>query len=179
MVIKVSDISHPLRAQGVHLRWTQMMLDEFFAQGDTEKQQGLPISPLCDRNTVSVANAQLGFIDFVVKPTMEPLFRMMQSAVGLHGDSPKTDALVTNLHDNYDYWARLGEANLDVDAALARIEEAAHPIKPIKANRASRSSRDLSRGSPMSSTRGSPISRSPLPESRTLAPPPELGRATL
>ena len=179
MVMKVSDISHPLRAQSLHLRWTQMMLDEFFAQGDTEKQQGLPISPLCDRNTVSVANAQLGFIDFVVKPTMEPLFRMMQSAVGLHGDSPKTDALVTNLHDNYDYWARLGEANLDVDAALARIEEAAHPIKPIKANRASRSSRDLSRGSPMSSTRGSPISRSPLPESRTLAPPPELGRATL
>lgn len=31
---------------------------------------GLPYSPLCDRHTVHVANSQIGFIDFIVEPTL-------------------------------------------------------------------------------------------------------------
>jgi hypothetical protein len=37
--------------------------------GDKEKELGLPISPLCDRDTVKKADSQLGFLKFVVRPT--------------------------------------------------------------------------------------------------------------
>lgn len=31
---------------------------------------GLPFSPLCDRQTTQVAQSQIGFIDFIVEPTL-------------------------------------------------------------------------------------------------------------
>ena len=44
------------------------MLDEFFQQGDLEAAQGLPVSPLMDRSTTSLAISQINFIEFVVAP---------------------------------------------------------------------------------------------------------------
>ncbi|KRZ38056.1 putative 3',5'-cyclic phosphodiesterase pde-1 [Trichinella pseudospiralis] len=41
-----------------------------FAQGDLEMAMGNPISPLCDRLTVNIADSQIAFIDFIVEPTM-------------------------------------------------------------------------------------------------------------
>ena len=35
-------------------------MEESFQQGDQERQQGLELSPLCDRNTVNVAKCQVG-----------------------------------------------------------------------------------------------------------------------
>ncbi|RWS10685.1 calcium/calmodulin-dependent 3' [Dinothrombium tinctorium] len=39
--------------------------------GDKERELGLPYSPLCDRNTTLVPDSQIGFIDFIVGPSME------------------------------------------------------------------------------------------------------------
>ena len=107
----------------VHLRWSRLLLDEFFLQGDAEKAAGLVVSPLCDRSTVSVASSQTGFIDFVVRPTIEPLVRAMQSAalhLELNCDHCQTDGFISNLKDNYAYWKDFG--NLDSASAIARIE---------------------------------------------------------
>lgn len=46
-------------------------MEEFFKQGDKERELGLPYSPLCDRNTTMVAESQIGFIDFILGPTMD------------------------------------------------------------------------------------------------------------
>lgn len=54
---------------------------------------GLPYSPLCDRHTVHVADSQIGFIDFIVEPTMivcgEMLTKMVEPLVSL----PASDTL--------------------------------------------------------------------------------------
>lgn len=54
---------------------------------------GLPYSPLCDRHTVHVAESQIGFIDFIVEPTMvvcgELLTKMVEPLVSL----PPSDSL--------------------------------------------------------------------------------------
>ena len=123
MVMKVCDVSHPLRPLKVHLRWSRMLLDEFFLQGDDEKAAGLVVSPLCDRSTVSVASSQTGFIDFVVRPTIEPLVLVTQSAalnLELNCEHCQTDGFVSNLKDNYAYWKDFG--NLDSASAIKRIE---------------------------------------------------------
>lgn len=44
------------------------MLEEFFQQGDMERAQGLPVSPLMDRTTTAFAPSQINFIEFVVAP---------------------------------------------------------------------------------------------------------------
>lgn len=49
-------------------RWANRVLEEFFMQGDQERAQGLPVSPLMDRSTTSLAISQINFIEFVVAP---------------------------------------------------------------------------------------------------------------
>ncbi|XP_022258184.1 calcium/calmodulin-dependent 3',5'-cyclic nucleotide phosphodiesterase 1B-like isoform X2 [Limulus polyphemus] len=73
LVLHCCDISHPSKEWRVHYHWTKLLLEEFFQQGDKEKELGLPFSPLCDRNTTPVAESQIGFINFIVSPSMEVL----------------------------------------------------------------------------------------------------------
>tara|TARA_R110002050_G_scaffold36650_1_gene91574 strand:+ start:403 stop:963 length:561 start_codon:yes stop_codon:yes gene_type:complete len=45
IAIKSADISHTTKAQHLHLAWTERVSEEFFVQGDSEKQEGLAVSP--------------------------------------------------------------------------------------------------------------------------------------
>jgi hypothetical protein len=39
--------------------WTRAVYEEFFRQGDAEKEMGLDVSPLSDRDTVAIAESQV------------------------------------------------------------------------------------------------------------------------
>merc|ERR1712039_770116 len=106
-------------------------------QGDCEKRLGMPVSPLCDRDTTNIPSSQLGFIEFIVEPTLTELAVL----------APKVDDIcLRRLRTNKDMWQRRqkeGEAsndpecysieawaNLDVEnvenvaAALANVADA-------------------------------------------------------
>lgn len=68
MFLKSADISHPCRPQSDHLRWSGMILEEFFNQGDQEKNRQLKCSANMDRDATDKVQAQLGFIEFLVQP---------------------------------------------------------------------------------------------------------------
>ncbi|XP_059474012.1 dual specificity calcium/calmodulin-dependent 3',5'-cyclic nucleotide phosphodiesterase 1-like isoform X3 [Neocloeon triangulifer] len=70
LVLHCCDISHPAKRWTEHHQWTSLLLEEFFLQGDKESELGLPFSPLCDRNNTLVAESQIGFIEFIVEPSM-------------------------------------------------------------------------------------------------------------
>mmetsp|Transcript_83377 Transcript_83377/g.231402 ORF Transcript_83377/g.231402 Transcript_83377/m.231402 type:complete len:512 (-) Transcript_83377:70-1605(-) len=73
MVLHSADISNPAKPARLSETWTDLLKQEFFMQGDEEKRLGLPVSPLCDRCNTSFATSQVGFIQFVVRPTFELL----------------------------------------------------------------------------------------------------------
>lgn len=58
------------------------LLEEFFRQGDKERALGLPFSPLCDRNNTLVAESQIGFIEFIVEPSMQVCSDMLETVLG-------------------------------------------------------------------------------------------------
>jgi hypothetical protein len=64
-----ADISNPTKPQATAVRWAHSALSEFFAQGEKEKELSLPVSPLCDKQTTKTADSQIGFLQFVVRPT--------------------------------------------------------------------------------------------------------------
>lgn len=78
LVLHCCDISHPAKRWGLHHRWTMLLLEEFFRQGDLELELGLPYSPLCDRNNTLVAESQIGFIEFIVEPSMAVCADMLE-----------------------------------------------------------------------------------------------------
>ena len=77
MIIHTSDISNPAKPDKVSSQWTQRVYDEFFVQGDLEKEKKLPVSNFCDRNTTNVNKAMIGFISFVVGPTINCLTNLI------------------------------------------------------------------------------------------------------
>jgi hypothetical protein len=78
MVLHCCDISHPAKKWDIHHKWTMLLLEEFFRQGDLEKELGLPFSPLCDRKNTLVAESQIGFIEFIVEPSMGVMSDMLE-----------------------------------------------------------------------------------------------------
>ncbi|XP_011502959.1 PREDICTED: calcium/calmodulin-dependent 3',5'-cyclic nucleotide phosphodiesterase 1B isoform X3 [Ceratosolen solmsi marchali] len=79
LVLHCCDISHPAKRWDLHHRWTTQLLEEFFRQGDKERELGLPFSPLCDRNNTLVAESQIGFIEFIVEPSMQVCSDMLET----------------------------------------------------------------------------------------------------
>ncbi|KAJ0182093.1 hypothetical protein K1T71_002815 [Dendrolimus kikuchii] len=93
LVLHCCDISHPAKRWDLHHRWTMSLLDEFFLQGDKERDLGLPFSPLCDRNNTLVAESQIGFIEFIVEPSMGVCADMLECILGpLHSNSKNSNS---------------------------------------------------------------------------------------
>lgn len=55
MCIKAADIGHAAKIIDLHERWTLLVCEEFFQQGDMEKKLSLPVSMYCDRETTDIA----------------------------------------------------------------------------------------------------------------------------
>ena len=93
-IIHAADISNPTKPLEIYKEWAQRCVDEFFKQGDLEKKLGMPISFNCDRNTVSLSQSQLGFIDVIVSP----LFTVLNEYF------PQLSFTLDNIKTNYNYY---------------------------------------------------------------------------
>ena len=77
MIIHTADISNPGKPDKVSNEWTKRVYAEFFVQGDMEKKLNIPISNFCDRETTNINKAMIGFISFVVGPTIDTLTNLI------------------------------------------------------------------------------------------------------
>ena len=77
MIIHTADISNPGKPDKISYEWTKRVYGEFFIQGDLEKKQGLTVSMFCDRDTTNINKAMVGFISFVVGPTIDTLTNLI------------------------------------------------------------------------------------------------------
>lgn len=96
IAIKCADISNPCRSWFVSRLWSLRACEEFFRQGDRERELGLSLTPICDRFNVTVAKVQVGFYRFVA----EPLFREWHRFL----TSPLSAAMLDHLYSNQATW---------------------------------------------------------------------------
>lgn len=83
--LHAADVSVPCRPQfDIVRKWTYLLFEEFFEQGDAELKQDLSISFLCDRKTTNVAKSQNGFISFIVLPLFQSVSELLPSIECLH-----------------------------------------------------------------------------------------------
>uniref|UniRef100_A0A452VNZ2 Phosphodiesterase n=1 Tax=Ursus maritimus TaxID=29073 RepID=A0A452VNZ2_URSMA len=76
ILIKCCDISNEVRPMEVAEPWVDCLLEEYFMQSDREKSEGLPVAPFMDRDKVTKATAQIGFIKFVLIPMFETVTKL-------------------------------------------------------------------------------------------------------
>ena len=90
VLIHAADISNPTKPMNVYNVWIDRIMEEFWNQGDKEKELKLPISFLCDRVTTNIPKAQLGFTENIVAPLVNSVIEYF----------PGLTFLLQNLNDN-------------------------------------------------------------------------------
>uniref|UniRef100_A0AAF5PYA8 Phosphodiesterase n=2 Tax=Wuchereria bancrofti TaxID=6293 RepID=A0AAF5PYA8_WUCBA len=70
-MIHLADLSNPTKPIDLYSIWVKNIMEEYWRQGDRERDLGIDISPMCDRNNITIAKSQVGFIDFIVHPLFE------------------------------------------------------------------------------------------------------------
>merc|ERR1711966_191242 len=58
-ILHFSDVSNPTKPFPVCKKWAWLIIDEFFQQGDREKELGITVQPLNDRDKVNKSYAQV------------------------------------------------------------------------------------------------------------------------
>jgi calcium/calmodulin-dependent 3',5'-cyclic nucleotide phosphodiesterase len=76
LILHCADISNPAKPYHIHCKWTEMLLEEFFRQGDDEIKIGLAASPMMDRSTTLIPESQIGFMHVIVQPAFTVLHDM-------------------------------------------------------------------------------------------------------
>ena len=71
MAVKMADISNCGRDQKLYLGWCNQIADEFYMQGDRERNLGFPCSPFMDRFSPAMAKGQIAFMNYIVVPLFE------------------------------------------------------------------------------------------------------------
>ena len=71
--IKCADISNPAKPTEIAYDWSMAVMEEFFKQGDKERDLKLPVSKFMDRakDIPNIPKCQIGFIEFIVYPLFE------------------------------------------------------------------------------------------------------------
>uniref|UniRef100_A0A061QVJ4 Phosphodiesterase n=2 Tax=Tetraselmis sp. GSL018 TaxID=582737 RepID=A0A061QVJ4_9CHLO len=100
--MKVSDMSHTVRSFHVHHQFVDRLKEEFYKQGDSERQMGLTVTTGMDRDEayVDLGLSQVHFL----KVFIQPLFDRWQ----MHcSSSPLVDELIQCIRRNIGAWSML------------------------------------------------------------------------
>lgn len=102
-MIHACDLSTPTRSFETLKNWTYLLFDEFFVQGDSEKELSLPVSFLCDRETTLICKEQPGFGNFIVLPAWNLVATLL----------PPMDVCVDRIQENIQKWKTYEETEED------------------------------------------------------------------
>eukprot|EP00928_Gymnodinium_smaydae_P049701 TRINITY_DN3337_c0_g3_i1.p1 TRINITY_DN3337_c0_g3~~TRINITY_DN3337_c0_g3_i1.p1 ORF type:complete len:1444 (+),score=193.61 TRINITY_DN3337_c0_g3_i1:34-4365(+) len=120
-LLHMSDISNPCRPFAICKAWALCIVEEFFAQGDMERQLELPLGPLNDREKVVLQASQVGFIEFFVFPLVLAGTRVLTPLEDL------TDMLICNTWEWVSEWVNetnpSGDEKQTIEARIRRLEE--------------------------------------------------------
>ncbi|KAK9810064.1 hypothetical protein WJX72_004187 [[Myrmecia] bisecta] len=124
MALKCADLGHLAAPWEVHTKWVACLEEELFRQGDQEREQKLPISPLMNRCHPGITKSQVGFFHVVALP----LFR------GYVLQFPDAFPLLQQVEANDAGWK---------DPAIARAASAALPAFVAQTPRSTATPRDM------------------------------------
>ncbi|XP_035993748.1 cAMP-specific 3',5'-cyclic phosphodiesterase 4D isoform X4 [Fundulus heteroclitus] len=121
-MVHCADLSNPTKPLELYRKWTDRIMVEFFTQGDTERDKGMEISPMCDKHNASIEKNQVGFIDYIVHPLWETWADLVH---------PDAQEILDTLEDNREWYQsmipRSPSPSPDGQEERGSLEEASAP----------------------------------------------------
>ena len=109
----LADISNPTKPWHLCQHWADLLFIEFFQQGDLEKLHEFPVSQFFDRDTTNIAKSQIGFLDYIIKPSFELATKIL----------PKIAFTIENVEANKQHWTALFEEYDEIKEKGNHIED--------------------------------------------------------
>ncbi|XP_058801305.1 uncharacterized protein LOC131670027 isoform X2 [Phymastichus coffea] len=119
IALKCADISNPCRPWEISRKWSYKVCEEFFRQGDYERQLKLKLTPMCNRHDTTIPKIQVNFFKFVVLPLYEEWHRFL--------DNDFSRSLMQNFRSNEKQWELLVEQEDAADPTAAAAGSVAQP----------------------------------------------------
>jgi hypothetical protein len=94
ITIKVADVNNTSRPLYLYLKWADRIINEFYIQGDKEREADVPVTPLMDRTKANMAKGQIAFANYLVIP----MFKIYADLL------PKMKFMLNYLEDTKKYW---------------------------------------------------------------------------
>jgi len=99
----MADISNATKDIAITTKWCHKVLEEFYNQGELEKELNIPISPNCDRDAQTCAQSQIGFIKFIILPSFTLLGQLLPQV---------EEEIVPQIEKNLKIWGNRREQEL-------------------------------------------------------------------
>ncbi len=96
-LIHEADLGHNTHKFEICIQWVELLLNEFWNQGDIERSKGIQISFLCDRNKIDVPASQVGFLKGFIITSFDCLVYMF----------PNLNYTMENAANNIKEWQKL------------------------------------------------------------------------
>merc|ERR1719261_260496 len=115
LLLHAADISNAAKPFDICEKWAKRVMDEFFDQGDKEREKGMTVSAMFDRHSTNPYQMQCNFIEFVVGPLYIGMIKLF----------PELKEYGENLVENRRVWGDKWIANLEetsYDPAVAAEE---------------------------------------------------------
>lgn len=113
-ILHTADISNPAKAWAISKKWSDLVVQEFFNQGDKEKAEGLPVSMNCDRNTTKQDELSINFADFIVAPFFFSITKLL----------PKMITVCNILEENRSTWHEMVAKRVTTAVEEAKVSGA-------------------------------------------------------
>lgn len=81
MCLKCADLGHSAKSIELHQKWTNLICEEYFRQGDLEKERKQEISMYCDRFNTDIPKSQAGFLKNICLPLYETWSTFIDSEI--------------------------------------------------------------------------------------------------
>ncbi|XP_066247630.1 3',5'-cyclic-AMP phosphodiesterase isoform X6 [Euwallacea similis] len=94
-LVHCADLSNPTKPLRLYRLWVERLMEEFFRQGDKEREGNMDISPMCDRHNATIEKSQVGFIDYIVHPLWETWADLVH---------PDAQDILDTLEENRDWY---------------------------------------------------------------------------
>ena len=99
--IHAADLGHNSKLFKISIKWVELLSEEFWLQGDKEKELGISVSFLCDRQDVNIPKGQINFLKGFILPTFDIMSQMF----------PGLDFTIKNIMNNINEWQKLADDN--------------------------------------------------------------------
>lgn len=109
--LKCADLGHSAKIFALHEKWTELVCEEFFLQGDLEKKNNMPVSMYCDRDNTDIPKSQAGFLKNVCLPLIGAFVHFLKS------EKVEKDCL-RQLESNLSAWEDLSKVPIPTPSNL-------------------------------------------------------------